>query len=620
MDKIQQTSSPSSSSPLAPSENSPSHSHNAFAQRLSQCTNIPPGCHSGGYIPGIPGPYPAAEPDALHIRRAERVGIKSAGCGHYARKQMPKQAVEWLKDKQRPATAVEAARLYQEMSAVLSEKGVNVHKVQFANHFSLNPASLHIAYVPPSASHRLPKEAEDWLQQWEWPATLKQAVHLYRKMLGELPRIPVTRAQFARYFNLKPMSFSVVCSRFQTGRPLPGPAGAGLEKRNLPLSPEHPKKNEIRQPGYAESIMDMPPMGIKLEPPEAPTYKRGSVIQFTLDERGSVIKKAPSTAARLSDLPLVDNRLPFIHSHQDPRISRTLQEEHVKDVSEIKKVRWLGLGSLFDTMLKPQADQIKRELRNTFRQQIENETQLAEYMNGIMESRASHAEDAAGNIINLGTGVFNPSERTIPPFTVLGCYAGKLEKSEEDASSLRKKTGSFLASSHAWDISKTKGGNAYLSGNILRNINTAQIGHHPAVGENNVEPVLFGKSLIFYVTSKDVFPNTEYLVSYGDLYNPEKLLAEDRAIKTEPMDVDREGWGGLVPFQNITPSDFGINIPSGFCFTDAVAQGLNNGIRGMQISGEILRWRLASSLSRGEIFVAEANFIEAIAMNSFVEG
>jgi len=247
-------------------------------------------------------------------------------------------------------------------------------------------------------------------------------------------------------------------------------------------------------------------------------------------------------ADKLDELPVVDNSLPILHDGGDPPRSLTLEAESVSNANDIPatSVRWLELNSELNNMPPSGSAAIRAALIAEFRRQITNERSLAADMERIMETRQASYTSPDGERVSLGNGVFNPGPGQVKKFTVLGPFAGKFEDTPQAISQAQRQLGTVRTASHSWATrlsNPSRGVNGFKKGNILRNLNTAKLGDAPAVGDNNVAIVKFGKNLIFYVTIKDVDPDAQYFVNYGTAYNPHELTGGQR-VKTEPLDQE----------------------------------------------------------------------------------
>lgn len=292
---------------------------------------------------------------------------------------------------------------------------------------------------------------------------------------------------------------------------------------NSGLSPRGEKKLNSAQ---AEKT------AIKAEVASQP-HTSGPVKMILLTDDGGEMEIHNPSPSRLDEIPATDNSLPILRDPNAFAHSLTLRAEGIKDASELNLFGW---NSLFSGMSKKQIDSVKARLTAEIRRQVSNETQLGEEISRRMVSRPSHREDDQGNIINLGSGIFNPeSGATVPRFTVLGPYAGVFYDSQAAINRAVRRLGTERSLSHSWQTrSSQRIVDGWESGNELRNINTHQLGNAPAVAEElNVAIVRVGKNLSFYITSKDVKPGEEYFVDYGPGYNSH--FAVDNARKEEQM-------------------------------------------------------------------------------------
>lgn len=81
--------------------------------------------------------------------------------------------------------------------------------------------------------------------------------------------------------------------------------------------------------------------------------------------------------------------------------------------------------------------------------------------------------------------------------------------------------GSYKALSYLFATRSSKRAiDGFSSGNVTSLTNTSQLQDFPAWKQNNVAPILFGKNLIFYVTTDAIAKGEEFLVDYGPDYNP----------------------------------------------------------------------------------------------------
>ena len=269
---------------------------------------------------------------------------------------------------------------------------------------------------------------------------------------------------------------------------------------------------------------------------DTPPHASGPVKMILLNDDGGEMEIYNPSPSRLDDLPATDNSLPILRDPHAFAHSLTLRAEGIKDASELNLFAWNGLFDGINKMSKKEIDNVKAQLIAEIRRQVSNETQLGAEISRRMVSRPSHREDDQGNIINLGSGIFNPEAgATVPKFTVLGPYAGVFYDSEAAINRATRRLGTERSLSHSWQTrSSQRIVDGWESGNELRNINTHRLGDAPAVAaEPNVAIVRVGKNLSFYVTSKNVKAGEEYFVDYGPGYN--RHFAMDHAKKEEQM-------------------------------------------------------------------------------------
>ncbi|MDR3431890.1 MAG: hypothetical protein P4L95_08315, partial [Rouxiella aceris] len=269
---------------------------------------------------------------------------------------------------------------------------------------------------------------------------------------------------------------------------------------------------------------------------DTPPHASGPVKMILLNDDGGEMEIHNPSPSRLDDLPATDNNLPILRDPHAFAHSLTLRAEGIKDASELNLFAWNGLFDGINKISKKESDNVKAQLIAEIRRQVSNETQLGAEISRRMVSRLSHREDEQGNIINLGSGIFNPEAgATVPKFTVLGPYAGVFYDSEAAIKRMVRRIGTERSLSHSWQTrSSQRIVDGWESGNELRNINTHRLRDAPAVAaEPNVAMVRAGKNLSFYVTTKDVKPGEEYFVDYGPGYN--RHFAMEHAKKEEQM-------------------------------------------------------------------------------------
>ncbi|KQN46359.1 hypothetical protein ASE93_13885 [Serratia sp. Leaf50] len=269
-----------------------------------------------------------------------------------------------------------------------------------------------------------------------------------------------------------------------------------------------------------EKQMFSPAITIKTEP----TIAEQTIDEITLDDAGQVANVANSDTLRLTHRPLLDNRLPIVHSLTDPYKSLTLQTLgliSLEQINTIKVTGWGGMHAVFNTLNVEQAKRLKNTLLSEVQRQIANETMQAERMDKLMVSRGSHRQAPdSDEIINLGMGVLNPGPDPVAAYTVLGMYAGEFVNAENLKQIVRKR-GTANSYSHSWATRTDKViVDAYQSGNVLSNINTGCLPNTPELAENNVASVQIANRLNAYITIRDVAPGEEYFVSYGAVYDP----------------------------------------------------------------------------------------------------
>lgn len=150
-----------------------------------------------------------------------------------------------------------------------------------------------------------------------------------------------------------------------------------------------------------------------------------------------------------------------------------------------------------------------------------------------MKVDESVVENSDGTLISLGKSLFNPGPNSVPACTVLGPYAGVLEDTEDLLRLAIRRQGEARAVSHTWDTAKRRAVDGFMSGNMLRYINTGKLPtSDAAVAENNVAAVRFGKNIWFYVTMREIKPREEYFISYGDKYSLPVLIKDETEQNT----------------------------------------------------------------------------------------
>lgn len=458
----------------------------------------------------------------------------------------------------------------------------NISRQQMAVHYKVNPDTL-LTEIKWEQEARKPlkQQQQAWIEQHLLyrdakgkgrPAEIAEQ-YIKNKEAADWPDI--SEAQLATYYKVKPGTLHTTVNRqLSAQKPLTpeqeiwikqhtlarneqgdiepeAVAKLYIEHRNTPAWPgltqsqmaEHYQINLhtlfsaiTSQQRKKNSLPPPPPTLIKTEA-DSQSYRKGPVKLIAFTDAGNEIDIHNPTPSRLDDIPVVDNNLPILRDPQDFTHSLTLNAEGKTQASELEVSNWGALDVLFegirsanaaskakkDPTLRPtkSVKQIKGELRKELQRQIDNETRLGKELESKMVSLPSHREDSEGNIVNLGSGVFNPQNgNDIEPFTVLGPYAGVFLDSKAAHSQTDRHIGSVRNISHSWGTSAaSRSVNGWESGNILRNINTHRLGDAPAVGEPNVTLVRVGKNIAFYVTTKKVKPGEEYLISYGPGYN-----------------------------------------------------------------------------------------------------
>ncbi|NMP26723.1 SET domain-containing protein [Rahnella sp. SAP-1] len=420
-----------------------------------------------------------------------------------------------------------------------------ITEAQLARYYKVKASTLHIAVNRQlSAQKQLTPEQEIWIKQHSLQPNQsgnipsEEVAKLYLKHRNSADWPGLTQSQMAEHYQI---NLHTLLSAITTQQ----------RKQNSPTLTPTPT----------------PPTVIKIEADSQP-YTKGPVKLITFTDSGDEIDIHNPTPSRLDDIPIVDNNLPILRDPQDFTHSLTLSAEGKTHASELDVSNWGALGVLFqdirsakaaskarkDLALRPakSVKQIKTELKQELQRQIENETRLGKELESRMVSLPSHREDSEGNIINLGTGVFNPQNGSdVEPFTVLGPYAGVFLDSKAAHSYTDRHIGSIRNISHSWGTKATsRSVNGWESGNILRNINTDRLGDAPAVGVPNVTLVRVGKNIAFYVTTKKVKPGEEYLISYGPGYNAHFSI--DNARKEERLAQLWYDHRAEIEEQNIT--------------------------------------------------------------------
>ncbi|MEG3133946.1 SET domain-containing protein [Rouxiella sp. T17] len=338
---------------------------------------------------------------------------------------------------------------------------------------------------------------------------------LYLSNKELLSKENITQAIFAKYHDIKYLSLKAWVHK--------------LKKRelSLPLA--------LAQPRAIDNLLHTGEPDIKKE---AAALNWGIPV-LTLDAEGVLVDESISNVPRLADAVQINNSLPLIRAPNVPDVSLTLQALGMQTIDDLKGLKinnWGGLHEVFNQQTLAERNALKKKLLDEIREQIINETMQAERMSKLMVSKGSHYQSTGSEeIIDLGQGVMNPGSTPVPVHTVLGIYGGELYDSTASQTRI-KKIGSLNSLAYSWGAQNDKFDvDSFLSGNILRNINTGNLPNKPWMAENNVAAVQINGRLIAYVTRRDIAPNEEYFVDYGEQYNPadafDTARREERVLK-----------------------------------------------------------------------------------------
>lgn len=209
------------------------------------------------------------------------------------------------------------------------------------------------------------------------------------------------------------------------------------------------------------------------------------------------------------------NNLPILQDPSDPNKSLLLQEEG--PIEHIKCANWGALSSI----TKENKTDIIAQVKNWLMWNEHNRGRYEQELDDIFEITIPVDDGPL-------RGVSTFAKKDLEPFTVIGPYAGVLHKDEESLEEAIKSQGSYNTLSYLFGTRSHKRAiDAFASGNVTTLTNTSQLKDLPPWKNNNVAPVLFGKNLVFYVTTVAIEKGKEILVDYGPTYNPMKRIKQE---------------------------------------------------------------------------------------------
>ena len=203
----------------------------------------------------------------------------------------------------------------------------------------------------------------------------------------------------------------------------------------------------------------------------------------------------------------IDNSLPILQDLSDPAHSLFYQAEGTIDQIKISRYGDLELSSTE-----------KKQMLQEVKEWIEiNENNRELYQQRFDELFEISIPIEIGP--DRGRSVY--AKRDIRKFEVIGPYAGRLQRSEEELNRSMRKKRSYNVLSYLFGTrSKYRTIDAFGTGNTISLINTGQLCGTPIWNENNLAIIQAGKNLNFYVAKRDISQGEELLIDYGPDYNP----------------------------------------------------------------------------------------------------
>ncbi|ECB7137491.1 SET domain-containing protein-lysine N-methyltransferase [Salmonella enterica subsp. enterica serovar Virchow] len=240
----------------------------------------------------------------------------------------------------------------------------------------------------------------------------------------------------------------------------------------------HPPLPAPPQPDGPEIIKT-----IKQERPDSPEFHH--TLKRTLDDNG-----------------------PILRNPANPSESVMVQAE--RPVNELRVTNWGDLHIDAAT---------KRRLNEEIQQWLSDEGNYSARFAQML-----HVMRPLDDGPERGDSVF--AKTTLPPYTLLGPYAGILHDDTRMNSFSRERRAYGTSNIHRYAYgtgSSKRMVSAFVYGNILSLINTATLpGHSPIPGkQNNVTGIRVGKNITFYVTSTFVSEGEELFIDYGPEYECE---------------------------------------------------------------------------------------------------
>ncbi|HFL6519882.1 TPA: SET domain-containing protein-lysine N-methyltransferase, partial [Salmonella enterica] len=220
----------------------------------------------------------------------------------------------------------------------------------------------------------------------------------------------------------------------------------------------------------------------------------------------------------------INNNLPILQDWSDPTISVMARTEG--RIETLHVTRW---GPLFNMLSRQTKARINQEIRWFLQNEGSHDTRMNEMM-----SVAIPLDDSDGY---RGRTLYARTD--LAAFTVLGPYSGRLLDSETVRCEYEKVYGTEASNYYFSTLSQERLVSAWPEGNLLSLLNSPVFTHRTAEAEarQNVSPVLVGKNINFFLTTRDVRAGDELWFDYGPYYRhfePGEALRSAQ-VKEEPL-------------------------------------------------------------------------------------